>query len=185
MSTQSWTITGIVIGAVLGGGAQAFADFLASRRQSRTSEVDLRREVYRTVLSAFRRLDVSILVARRFYEEMHADDAKASSMEHNAQLITLTDRVMADVAVLREAVAFGDLDASVEVHERIGSTYTLCLKLAVPTGLRRWETFPWDDTKDMYRDAFRNMRAQMRREVGREALPDTELVEDPVDGVGA
>jgi hypothetical protein len=169
MSEQAWALTGVAIGAIVGGGAQAFADLLQARRASRIKDEDVRRHVYQSVLSAFRRLDVSILVARTFYDRQF-DEAGVRTPADATLLVELTDRVMTDVAVLREAVARGDLDASVDVHRRIGVAYNFCIKLALPTGLRRFEDFPWDDTKDQYIQAFREMRAQMRAEVGRNPI---------------
>lgn len=46
MSEQLWVLAGVILGAVLGGGAQILADHLRARRDSAVRREQLRREAY-------------------------------------------------------------------------------------------------------------------------------------------
>lgn len=52
MSTEAWTLVGVVVGALLGGVAQLVADWLRRRHETRVLARNDRRDAYATFLSA-------------------------------------------------------------------------------------------------------------------------------------
>lgn len=84
VSGQAWAILGVVVGAILGGGAQITADVFRSRRDRRRWVDDHRRVAYLAVLEATERLTGSLMSDVLSGLNVDADRDKAKSGPANA-----------------------------------------------------------------------------------------------------
>lgn len=128
MSDQIWTLTGVVVGAILGGGSQMVADQLRARREREHTRRSTRHAAYQGFLAAIQHA-YSARMRLSFHGTQLSDpedtDAAAFIRDHSDALVQAHRELDTALAAVKLAGPPAIATQAVEIERYITKTYPL------------------------------------------------------------
>lgn len=132
VSNEVWALAGVIVGAILGGGAQILAGWLQRRHERAAFTRQCRREAYANMLGALLRVRL---------DEVWAGPLMQKLIQQGMKVPTVADNFVALMAALAEVSLVAPMDTTRAASLALTSTLDSAAKGTEKKGLDEFTTF--------------------------------------------